>query len=204
MGKNRNKIDKKLEKYFMIGKKLDFMPKDVIGEHVVLDENLPDFARHIIPPRDQTCPHCQALLWLEERTTNSRKNNPKFNCCCVGGKVKILPGELKQHALLEELLKDNHFMSKIRFYNAAFAFVSFKANSDNKLSKNNVYTYRIQGMVHHRAGPLLQNDPKYNKQCAQIYIMDGEQQEQLRLTFLSNLIYNYISHDKIFNSFILD
>ncbi len=71
-------------------------------------------------------------------------------------------------------------MSKIRFYNAAFAFISFKANSDKKLSQNSVYTYRIQGMVHHRVGPLLQNDPKYNKQCAQIYIMDGDQQEQLR------------------------
>jgi len=60
----------------MIGKKSDFLPSDVIGEHVQTSESSQDFERHIIPPRDKVCPHCQALLWTDERLASSSKVNP--------------------------------------------------------------------------------------------------------------------------------
>ena len=79
------------------------------------------------------------------------------------------------------MLNDSYFMSKIRFYNAAFAFISFNAESDKLLSKNSVYTLRVSrndSSSHHHAGQLTQNNDSFKKQCAQIYIMDGHQQEQ--------------------------
>ena len=76
-------------------------------------------------------------------------------------------------------------MSNIRINNSAFSFLSFKAEADINLSKNNVYTYRIRGNVQHRIGPLCSNDGVQAK-CAQIYIYDGNH-EELRQRYSSNL-----------------
>ncbi len=86
-----------------------------------------------------------------------------------------------------QLLNSQRFMSKIRAYNAAFAFLSFSAKSDIHLSKNNIYTFRVQGIIHHRAGPLTQPDDTITKKCAQIYILDGEQQELQRMNYAEDL-----------------
>ena len=162
------------------------MPTDVFGDNVQTDPLKPYYARHLLKTREHVCKHCLALHWLEEKSTLSTKKNIIFSCCCANGKVK-LPVSDKLDPFLEELLNDSHFMSKLRFYNAAFAFVSFNAASDKLLSKNSVYTFRVQGMIHHRAGPLTQNNDSFQKQCAQIYIMDGEQQEQLRKSYSPDL-----------------
>ncbi len=136
--------------------------------------------------RNATCEYCDALHWIEERSQNSSKNKPKFTSCCANGKVS-LPKQDPLQPYLKECLSDNDFMNKIRNYNAAFSFVSFNANDDPLLRKGSVYTYKIQGMIHHRLGPLTQSDDNYPKRFAQIYIVDGEQQENLRMNYSPDL-----------------
>jgi len=135
---------------------------------------------------DEAHKHCQALHWLAEKASTSSKSNPKFSACCANGKV-VLPPNDNLDPYMIQLLKDNRFMSKIRSYNAAFAFLSFSAKSDINLSKNNIYTYRVQGTIHHRAGPLTQTDDLAPKKFAQIYILDGEQQELQRMNYADDL-----------------
>ena len=175
-------------KHFNMARRGDkFVESDVGGENVQTDPSKPNYARHELKPRDQECEHCGAKHWKEDRTISlSSKTKYGFSSCCANGKVKIPPSD-PLDPLLIRLLDDSHFMSKIRFYNAAFSFVSFNANSDQLLSKGNVYTYRVQGMIHHRIGPLTQDNDDYKKQCAQIYILDGEQQEELRKNYSPDL-----------------
>ena len=122
-------------------------------------------------------------MWIEEKATGST-SKPIFSLCCSKGKVK-LPDPSPLPILMKQLLEDSEFMKNIRIYNASFSFLSFKAESDVNLSKNNVYTYRIRGMVQHRIGSLKPNDGCIPK-CAQIYIYDGNQ-EELRQKYSSNL-----------------
>jgi hypothetical protein len=76
-------------------------------------------------------------------------------------------------------------MKKIRNYNASFSFISFNATTDTNISKNNIYTLRIQGMIHHRIGPLIPEENSDAK-CAQIYI-HGDDQEKLRQKYSASL-----------------
>ena len=57
-------------------------------------------------------------------------------------------------------------MQKIRFFNAT---------SDYNLSKSNIYSFCINGLIHHRIRPLI-SEPGVKNQCAQIYIHDGKQE----------------------------
>ena len=36
-----------------------------------------------------SCPHCNALHWIEERTQKSTKRNPEFSMCCSEGTVTL-------------------------------------------------------------------------------------------------------------------
>ena len=73
-------------------------------------------------------------------------------------------------------------MPLIRNYYAAF---SFNATNDLNLSKNNVYTLRIKGMIHHRIGPLVHNADSEPK-CAQIYF-NGDDDVKYHMNYSSNL-----------------
>ena len=179
-------INKKNLDFFKIAKKNNiFSPTDIFGTNVILDLTSKYYARHKLPPRDQICPFCNALLWLKERNKGT-KSKPEYSLCCARGKV-VLAAPENLPLYLEQMLEDKHFMSKIRFYNAAFSFISFKADSDANLSKNNVYTYRIHGMIHHRIGPLIQSNKNFSEKCAQIYIYDGQHQEDLRKNYSPDL-----------------
>ena len=87
---------------------------------------------------------------------------------------------------LQECLKNTEFFNKIRKYNAAFSFISFSANDDKFISKNNIYTFRIQGQIYHRIGPLENLDENRKTQNAQIYFK-GENEEILRQKYSSEL-----------------
>lgn len=87
---------------------------------------------------------------------------------------------------MRELLSDKDFVSKILCYNAAYSFVSFSAKTDDTL-KSGIYTFRVHGLIHHRIGPLQAQNENSKKQCAQIYINDGELQDQLRENYSPDL-----------------
>jgi len=48
------------------------------------------FERHRLSDFTYICQHCNALHWLEEKTSSSSITNPQFPNCCHGGKV-LLP-----------------------------------------------------------------------------------------------------------------
>ena len=42
-------------------------------------------------------------------------------------------------------------------------------------------------MIHHRIGPLIQTNKNFSEKCAQIYIYDGQHQEDLRKNYSPDL-----------------
>jgi hypothetical protein len=117
-------------------------------------------------------------------SSGGNARNPKYSICCSKGKVKLPPND-PLPILMSKLLENPDFMTKIRKYNAAFSFITFNANSDQNLSKNNIFTLRIQGQIYHRIGPLLPAKDK-DEICAQIYFR-GEDEEVLRGKYSSGL-----------------
>ena len=147
------------------------------------DETKPNFGRHIIPTRSQVCGFCLALVWNDEKTGTSYKNNT-YSICCAKGKVQ-LPAAKPLPQSLSGMLGISKFMGPIRHYNAAFAFISFNATTDPNLSSGSVNTLRVVGQIHQRIGPLLTPEGK-NPQCAQIYFHDSEN-EIIRKSYSSQL-----------------
>ena len=154
-----------------------------------LKNNIDDFcsdglSQHYIGKMNIKCKHCDALLWIEEKLSNSSKSNPKFSMCCSQGAIKIplLPEPPKE---LKKLFDDIHskigkyFHEHIRSLNMAFAMASMKADKIIQFPKNTLQTFVINGMVHHRIGGLT---PYGNKKhaFAQIYIMDNTEQIDFR------------------------
>ena len=102
----------------------------------------------------------------------------KVFLCCGEGKVvlpslNILP-ELLGHLLTATNSRGKDFRDHIRAYNSSLAFCSLGANIDKELAnaRRGVYTFRIQGVVHHYIGSLVPNCDEAPV-FAQIYIHDG-------------------------------
>jgi hypothetical protein len=55
-------------KFFKIACKSNFNTSDIVGLYVQTNDELPNFGRHIITKRHLSCPHCEALVWIEEKT----------------------------------------------------------------------------------------------------------------------------------------
>jgi hypothetical protein len=168
-----------------IARNIEFLESHVNGENVNKDISSPDYARHIIGKRDVHCRYCNALMWKEEKLVNSSSNKPIFSTCCNSGKI-VLDKQIKLPDFLKNLLISNDtigkkFRSAIRLYNSILSFASVSANIDEKLMPANqgVYTYRINGRIHHKLSSMLprdNNQPKFS----QIYIYDSEMQTAIR------------------------
>jgi hypothetical protein len=82
---------------------------------------------------------CHALLWLDERLSNSFQINPRFGLCCYQGKVKppyLNPISPKLYLLLTgDSAREKGFWEYIRIYNQALAFTSVGRKVDNTLNK---------------------------------------------------------------------
>ena len=126
---------------------------------------------------------------LKNATYDHRKR-PNFTAYCSCGKVSLpplaqLPSPLRD--LLEgQTLEAKQFRNHIRKYNNSFAFTFFGAKIDQSMARGGVYTYRLQGKLHHRMGSLLPSEGETPK-LAQMYIHDQEMQEECRLNFREEL-----------------
>ena len=89
----------------------------------------------------KVCQHCQALLWDLESSS----------LCCSGGAVKLRPLSPFPKFLMD-LWKDKDFMRNIRSYNSSLSFTSLGYTPDKTLTKNGVFTFRIQGTMYHKIG----------------------------------------------------
>ena len=116
------------------------------------------------------CPLCDAKFWESEKLSTSTKSCYKFSLCCGQGKV-VLPALASPPEMLMYLLT---VRDQIRASNSALAFASLGVNLDKELAnaRRGVYTFRIQGVVHHYIGQLTPREGEAPS-FAQIYIHDG-------------------------------
>ncbi|KAI6652440.1 hypothetical protein LOD99_7454 [Oopsacas minuta] len=110
-----------------------------------------------------SCSHCGDKFWEKEKLFSCTKKCFKFSLCCGQGKSR-----------------EREFRQYIRAYNSVLAFASIGVNLDIELAnaKREVYTFRIQGVVHHYFGKLTQREggaPSF----VQIYIHDGTADDEL-------------------------
>ena len=121
-----------------------------------------------IGPMNIICQHCNAKRYKGERP----------GICCSGGKVSLpLIGPVKEP--LKSLMsgttpKSKHFLKNIRAYNSAFQMTSF---GQKNLCPGFQSTFRIQGQLYHRIGPLLPNEDREKHEFLQIYFMGDSEAE---------------------------
>jgi hypothetical protein len=156
----------------------------VTGIYIIQDKNSNDYRRHRLPKRDKFCEYCQALMWESEKLNACKNNVYKFGFCCLHGQVDLPPLSAIPKELLELLTITNEtkeFKANIRLYNSVLAFTSSSANVDESLMRANqgVYTYRINGAVHHKLSNSLPN-PDFKPHFSQIYIYDSAMQANIR------------------------
>ena len=111
-------------------------------------------------PMELICPLCCAKFRESEKLSSSTKNCYKFSLCCGQGKVVLpplaSPPDMLMHLLTAADKRGREFRDQIRAYNSALAFASLGVNLDKELAnaRRGVYTFRIQGFVHHYIGQL--------------------------------------------------
>ena len=110
---------------------------------------------------NQTCIHCGAKFWMEEKNRNSSLASPTFSTCCAHGKV-CLPHLIEPPPYLLNLYTSSNsdaisFRKNIRRYNNVLACTSFDANI-NVISGQGISDFRIHGQVYHHIGSLLPED----------------------------------------------
>ncbi|KAL6573294.1 hypothetical protein OROHE_001753 [Orobanche hederae] len=143
------------------------------------------------PPSHQ-CPHCDAIMWYEERSNKARRaRNPSFSLCCQYGKV-LLSRVRETPPPLNTLLDyadpaTSKFRDQIRVYNSMFCFTSFGAKIDHSINTGRApYTFRINGQNYHLLGSLLPTEgvqPRF----AQLYFFNTENEVRNRTSaFINN------------------
>jgi len=121
-------------------------------------------------------------MWIKERSTKSRNNNPQFYLCCENGKV-LLPNLPTTPQKLEVLLtnKENiaiKFRDQICMYNSVLAFTLLSAKVDESVTGGpGSYSFRIQGELYHKIGSLCLAKGQ-RPQFAQLYIHDTKHERQ--------------------------
>ena len=143
---------------------------------------------HRMQSFDHTCPHCAATMWPEEGTSTAVPGEPgrrrtEFVMCCFKGKVDLPllqdPPEPLRTLITVRSERGRAFRGQIRTYNSALCFASLGANvvSADLPPISGVYTFRIQGALHHHMGSLLPQSGSLPR-FAQIYFTDSDQQEE--------------------------
>ena len=101
-------------------------------------------------------------MWDDEKLTTSKKGDTKFSICCSKGKISLPNLEPIQPYIFDLLTATTNvakqFRSSIRLYNSLLAFTSASANVDQSLmcANSGVYTYRINGAVHHKISSFME------------------------------------------------
>ncbi|KAL6572840.1 hypothetical protein OROHE_002316 [Orobanche hederae] len=143
------------------------------------------------PPSHQ-CPHCDAIMWYEERSNKARRaRNPSFSLCCQDGKV-LLSRVRKTPPLLNTLLDyadpaTSKLRDQTRVYNSMFCFTYFGAKIDHSINTWRApYTFRINGQNYHLLGSILPTEgvqPRFS----QLYFFDTENEVRNRMSaFINN------------------
>ncbi|KAK1434099.1 hypothetical protein QVD17_11017 [Tagetes erecta] len=130
---------------------------------------------------DQICEHCKSLFWFAESISSSRKkNHPKYNRCCKGGRVNLkLP--IEPPTIAKQLFAQKDFLDNIRPYNSMFAMTSFGAHIDDSINRGaGPYIFKVAGQICHWLGTLCP-PPNEKPRFLQLYMYDTENEIQNRL-----------------------
>ncbi|RIA81270.1 hypothetical protein C1645_675349, partial [Glomus cerebriforme] len=144
---------------------------------------------HELGRMNQTCIHCGAKFWMEEKNRNTSLASPAFSTCCAHAKVR-LPRLIDPPPYLLNLYTSSDsdavsFCKNIRRYNNVLACTSFGADI-NVIAGQGISDFCIHGQVYHRIGSLLPEDgiqPKF----AQLYIYDFEHENANRHNVMPDL-----------------
>ncbi|XP_026419934.1 uncharacterized protein LOC113315906 [Papaver somniferum] len=140
-----------------------------------------------------TCPHCQAMMWDEERVNKSQKKQPpEFSICCGKGAVK-LPLLKEAPEFLKKLMQyvddgpqASNFRLNIRAYNSMFAFTSHGSKVSKEQNNGSApWVFTMYGLNHHFIGSLLPLDGK-PPAFLQLYIIDTENEVKNRMNAITN------------------
>ena len=55
-----------------------------------IDKDLLNYARHLLSPRNVLCPHCKALMWIDEKVSGSIGKQIFSTCCARKEKLNCL------------------------------------------------------------------------------------------------------------------
>jgi len=138
--------------------------------------------RNTVGEMEVECRFCNAMMWMQEKSSDSSKKEPMFQMCCGKGQY-IVERYPATPATITDLLKTNsEFKEHIRSYNSALSFTSMGVQLDNSVNNSigGAYNFRIHGGIYHRIGSLLPNG-NASPCFAQIYIFDAANEITNRL-----------------------
>ncbi|GJS88090.1 DNA helicase [Tanacetum coccineum] len=129
-----------------------------------------------------SCKYCGALFWYEERLRNNARNaRPRYNRCCMGGRVALRTYQIYPE-YIKLLLEDRHFLENIRAYNQMFSMTSLGAHIDESINNGRgPYVFKISGQLYHWIGSLCPAEgepPRF----LQLYIYDTDNEVDNRMS----------------------
>jgi hypothetical protein len=139
----------------------------------------PNVQREILGRISQRCVFCGAFFWVEERTGGSAQR-PQYSKCCFEGKVLIPRVRTSPEYL--RMLQDpqkKELRTKLRSYNAAFAFTSTRVQSVRFELGPGIHTYRVQGAFYHMIGSMEPEEGQIPR-FLQAYVYDTTNEVQNR------------------------
>ncbi|RMZ76301.1 hypothetical protein DV736_g6706, partial [Chaetothyriales sp. CBS 134916] len=126
-------------------------------------------------PMNIRCDNCQARHWIDERTSSSRTDQPRFETCCKHGDIVLAlypsPPEYLRLLLQEGSAKSRQFRKQLRAYDAALSFTSLNCTVSDRGALGGVNCFQIHRELYHLQGPLDTTSgraPRY----AQLYFYD--------------------------------
>ncbi|GKC03333.1 hypothetical protein Tco_0994943 [Tanacetum coccineum] len=134
-------------------------------------------------PRNRNHPHVnsQTVRPNPERSRYSRR--AEYHLCYGGGKMYMHPAPGPQ-VLIQQLLRNSHFMEHIRAYNQMFSMTSFGEKIDGSVNKGRgPYVFQISGQIYHWIGSLCLEEG-HHPRFLQLYIHDTQDE-------LNNRMYHF-------------
>nr|GEX33473.1 helitron helicase-like domain-containing protein [Tanacetum cinerariifolium] len=110
----------------------------------------------------------------------------EYHLCCGERKI-YMPPDHDPPVLIQQLLKDAHFLEHIRAYNQMFAMTSFGAKIDDSVNtRRGLYVFKISKKIHHWIGSLCPEEG-YHSRFLQLYIYDTQSKVNNRMHHFAGL-----------------
>nr|GEU36215.1 helitron helicase-like domain-containing protein [Tanacetum cinerariifolium] len=134
---------------------------------------------------DQQCRYCGYLFWYAERLKGSNYGErPEYHLCYGGGKIYV-PETPAQRLLIQQLLRNNHFIEHIQAYNQMFAMTSFGAKVDNSVNKGRgPYVFKVSGQIYHWIGSFCPEEEQHETDAVQEKYRDSKLGFIIRAAFV--------------------